>query len=193
MGRDAIKEPFLVINADDFYGLDTFKSAAEFLSASPKPGEYCMIGFKIKNTVSDKGSVSRGLCRVGADGYLEKITEHKEVVVDNGVIKSLDTGETFAPDTPVSMNAYGFTPDWFEHSAEYFEKTFLPENIDVPKSEFYIPTMVDVMIRRGLAKVKCIETGAKWFGVTYAEDRPAVVQKLRDLADAGEYPERLFQ
>ena len=192
MAKDAIKGPFFVINADDFYGYDTFRAAAEFLSGDLKGKEYCMVGFRIGNTLSETGGVSRGICEVGADGYLKKVTEHKEIAKVDGVIKSAQTGETFAPETPVSMNAWGFTPDYFGMSEKYFAETFLPENLNVPKSEFFIPVMVDEFVSKGMVTVKVLDTSSEWFGVTYPEDRPQVVQKLASLIDAGQYPEKLF-
>jgi len=195
MAKGVIKEPFLVINADDFYGYDTFRAAAEFLSGNLKGNEYCMVGFALKNTLSETGSVSRGVCEVGADGYLKKVTEIKEIVKAGDEIKFKCEDGTMRPissETAVSMNAWGFTPDYFEHSENYFRDIFLPANMGDLRSEFFIPLMVDYLIGQGVASVKCIDTNAEWFGVTYAEDRPGVVQKIKDLIAAGVYPERLF-
>lgn len=196
MGADVIVEPFLVINADDFYGYDTFKKAAEFLSGNLPGNEYCMMGFKIGNTLSETGHVSRGICSVGSDGFLTKVTERKEIARIDGKIQFKDENgemQTVADDTPVSMNAWGFTPDYFAHSEDYFKNIFLKEEINDLKSEFFIPKMVDYLIKNGTSTVKSIETDAQWFGVTYAEDRPDVVQKLQKLVDAGEYPTPLFK
>lgn len=193
MASKVINEPFLVINADDFYGYDTFRAAAEFLSGDLKNGEYCMVGFSLGNTLSETGAVSRGICDVGANGYLKKVVEHKDIKETGGIIRSgFDGGQVLAPGTVVSMNAWGFTPDYFKRSEEYFRDVFLPANIDNLKSEFFIPMMVDDMISSGYATVKCLDTDAVWFGVTYAEDRPAVVQKLKEMTDAGVYPDKLF-
>lgn len=150
MGKDVIHEPFLVINADDFYGRDTFVQAAKFLSQDPKPGQYCMIGFRIGNTLSETGTVSRGICEVDEKGFLKKITERKEIgKVDNKIQFKDEDGmiQTVEPDTPVSMNALGFTPDFFDHSEKYFASEFLPNNMDNLKSEFFIPTMMDYLIK----------------------------------------------
>ncbi|MCL2017189.1 MAG: nucleotidyltransferase [Alphaproteobacteria bacterium] len=195
MAKDVIKEPFLVINADDFYGYDTFKKAAEFLSGDLPGNEYCMIGFKLCNTLSETGAVSRGVCEVGTDGYLKKITERKEIIKSGDTIQFKDENGGMHPvpsDAIVSMNAWGFTKDYFEHSEKYFRDVFLPKNMENPKSEFFIPLMVDDLINSGTATVRCIDTDADWFGVTYAEDRPSVVQKLKNLVDSGEYPKKLF-
>jgi NDP-sugar pyrophosphorylase family protein len=195
MGKDVIKEPFMVINADDFYGFDTFKKAAEFLSGAHLANEYCMVGFRLGNTLSETGTVSRGVCSVGADGYLKTITERKEIIKSDGKIQFKDENgnmQTLPPDTIVSMNAWGFTPDYFEYSEKYFRDIFLPNNMENLKSEFFIPLMVDYLIKTGTATVRCIATDSDWFGVTYAEDRQGVVHKLKDLVAAGTYPEKLF-
>ena len=194
-GRDVVDGPFLVINADDFYGFDMFRLAAGFLTGAPKDGEYCMVGYRLADTLSESGSVSRGVCKVGADGYLENITEHKEVVCDNGVIKSIHPDgavEVLAPDAPSSQNAWGFMPDFIDKAGKYFAEKFLPENIDVPKSEFYVPTLVGTLVETGAARVKCLRTDAEWFGVTNPGDRPKVVKRLAELADEGAYPQKLF-
>jgi choline kinase len=196
MGKDVIQEPFLVINADDFYGYDTFKKAAEFLSQDLKGNDYCMIGFKIGNTLSETGYVSRGICKVGDDGFLKKIDERKEIAKIDGKVQFKDENgnyQTVSDDTPVSMNAWGFTPDYFAYSEDYFKNVFLPASMGDLKSEFFIPKMIDHLIKNGMATVRCIETNAQWFGVTYAEDRPQVVQQLQQLTDQGYYPDQLFK
>jgi hypothetical protein len=196
MGKDIIKEPFFVINADDFYGCDTFKKAAEFLSGDLKGNEYCMLGFRIGNTLSETGSVSRGICAVNENGYLSRVTERKEIARIDGLVQFKDENgshETISDNTPVSMNAWGFTPDYFAHSEKYFKEEFLPVGMGDLKSEFFIPKMVDYLIGNGISTVKCINTDAQWFGVTYAEDRPQVVDKLQKLVDTGEYPSPLFE
>ena len=195
MGKDVIKEPFAVINADDFYGRNSFEVIAKELS-KPKEnkGDYCMVGFRVGNTMSESGSVARGVCET-TDGYLTTVVErtaieyndkHEITFVDeNGVTQTLE------PNTPVSMNLWGFTPDYFEFSEGYFVD-FLKENIEKPKAEFFIPLVVNELITKNIAKVKVLDTESKWFGVTYAADRQGVVDKLADLHAKGEYPEKMF-
>ena len=195
MGKDVIKEPFAVINADDFYGRNSFEVIAQELS-KPKEekGDYCMVGFRVGNTMSESGSVARGVCQT-TDGYLTTVVErtaieyndkHEITFVDeNGVTQTLE------PNTPVSMNLWGFTPDYFKFSEGYFVD-FLKENIDKPKAEFFIPLVVNELITKDIAKVKVLDTESKWFGVTYAADRQGVVDKLADLHAKGEYPEKMF-
>ena len=195
MGKDVIKEPFAVINADDFYGRNSFEVIAQELS-KPKEekGDYCMVGFRVGNTMSESGSVARGVCQT-TDGYLTTVVErtaieyndkHEITFVDeNGVTQTLE------PNTPVSMNLWGFTPDYFKFSEGYFVD-FLKENIDKPKAEFFIPLVVNELITKNIAKVKVLDTESKWFGVTYAADRQGVVDKLADLHAKGEYPEQMF-
>jgi len=194
MGKDAVNEPFLVINADDFYGFDTFRLGAEFLRAA-KEGEYCMIGFKIGNTLSEAGAVSRGICEVGDDGYLKKVIERKEIRRDGGAIVFKDESgalQHIREDAVVSMNAWGLGRDYFDRSFDYFKNVFLPRGIDDSKSEFFIPSMIDYLIGNNLAKVKCLGTNAEWFGVTYKEDKDKAVAKMAELISAGAYPGKLF-
>lgn len=195
MGKKVIKEPFAVINADDFYGRNTFEVMAQDLMRSrDREGDYCMVGFHVGNTMSESGTVSRGVCEL-ENGCLSNVVERTAIGYDsNGKIAFTDEEgvvRNLASETPVSMNMWGFTPDYFKVSDAYFE-AFLKENIGNPKSEFYIPMVVNNMIHSGTATVKVLDTTSKWFGVTYAEDRPAVVAKLAALHAAGEYPEKMF-
>lgn len=195
MGKEVINEPFAVINADDFYGRNSFEVIAKELS-QPKTGkgDYCMVGFRVGNTMSESGSVARGVCE-NTDGYLSTVVErtaieyndkHEITFTDeNGKLQILD------PNTPVSMNLWGFTPDYFEFSEKYFID-FLKENINTPKAEFFIPLVVNELINKGDAKVKVLDTDSKWFGVTYAADRQGVVDKFAELHANGEYPEKMF-
>lgn len=194
MGKDVIREPFLVINADDFYGRDSFAVIGRELSVATGRGNYCMVGFRVGNTLSESGTVSRGVCTTDAEGYLTGVVERTDIARRDGKISFTgDDGqmETTAETTPVSMNMWGFTPDYFEYSDDYFRQ-FLAENIDNPKSEFYIPSMVNELLVTSRARVKVLDTTSQWFGVTYAEDRPSVIGKIARLVAAGEYPERLF-
>lgn len=195
MGKDVIKEPFGVINADDYYGIDSFRLLADFLrSVEGKKGEYCMIGFRIENTLSENGGVSRGLCQVSEEGYLTGVKEcHGIQRKGDKLIQVLEDGieAAFPEGASVSMNLWGFTPDYFDYSEREFIK-FLQENSNELKSEFYIPTVVNTLIQNGEATLKVIQTPAKWFGVTYAADRQATVDMFRRLVDEGLYPEKLF-
>lgn len=195
MGKDVVKEPFAVINGDDFYGQESFLVLCdELVKMEGKKGEYCMVAFPVKNTLSESGTVSRGVCQKDSDGYLTSIVEHTKIEERGGVIVNHndDTTDTMvAPDTPVSMNMWGFTPDYFEYSYNYF-KEFLRENEKSLKAEFYIPTMVDHLIKTGKAKVKVLNTSSKWFGVTYAADKPNVLLQINSLISKGKYPKKLF-
>ena len=194
MGKDLIHEPFAVINADDFYGKESFQVLADFLiQAQDKQGEYCMVGYPVANTLSENGSVSRGVCSTDDKGYLTDVVErtHIEQIGANVVYTEDGVDTIIAPNTPVSMNMWGFTPEYFEYAQEAF-KEFLTNYGQELKKEFYIPTLVNDMIVAGKATCKVLDTPAKWFGVTYAEDRPQVVMKLNDLIKKGVYPEKLF-
>lgn len=195
MGKDVINEPFAVINADDFYGRDSFATLGEYLSKlEGQKNNYCMIGYRVGNTLSESGSVARGVCETNAEGYLTGVVERTAIERIEGKVSFKDeNGETVTIDdnTPVSMNMWGFTPDYFKYSEDYFVD-FLKENMDNLKAEYFIPLMVNKLIVDGTAKVKVLDTTSKWFGVTYAADRQSVVDKIQALVDAGEYPERLF-
>ena len=195
MGKDVIKEPFGVINADDFYGAESFKVLADFLrSVEGKKNEYCAVGFIIDNTLSENGGVSRGLCAVDENGYLTDVVEcHGIERKDGRLIQVLADGTVadFPEGAAVSMNMWGFTPDYFDYSEKAFVE-FLKENGNELKSEFYIPTVVNDLIKAGTITLKVEKTPSKWFGVTYAADRPATVEQLRRLTEEGKYPEKLF-
>lgn len=198
MGRGAINEPFAVLNCDDFYDRDAFRVMAQFLSNLPEgsTGRYAMIGFRVDNTLSESGTVSRGICETNDQNLLTSVVERTKIQRIDGVVKFLDEdGQWVAiPDTtPVSMNFWGFTPDYFEHSAAYF-KEFLadPKNQENLKSEFFIPLMVDTLIKQGKATCEVLDTTSKWFGVTYPEDRPDVVKKFAQLHANNVYPEKMF-
>lgn len=197
MGKDAISEPFAVINADDFYGADAFRVLAEYLSGhSGEPGKYSMVAFNVGNTLSENGTVSRGVCTPDEDNNLKNVVERTSIgYTDDGTIAFTDENgcrQTLAPETPVSMNFWGFTPDLFPHLEEQFRE-FLSEKINTPKAEFYIPTVVQNMIDAGQATVRILPTTSKWFGVTYLEDRQKVVDQLRRLVDEKQYPTPLFK
>jgi dTDP-glucose pyrophosphorylase len=196
MGKNVIKEPFAVINADDFYGRESFKVLAGYLSAlEGKQNEYCMIGYRLGNTLSESGSVARGICGKNVDEYLTTVVERTYIIRDtDGKIKYKDENDelqTVDENVPVSMNMWGFTPEYFGYSDEQFID-FLKKNQENPKAEFFIPLVVNNLIVDGKARVKVLDTPSKWFGVTYAEDRPSVVAKIKELISKGEYPEKLF-
>ena len=198
MGKDAIKEPFAVINCDDFYDRDAYRVMAQFLSNLPEGStrKYAMVGFRVGNTLSESGTVSRGVCEKNDNNLLTSVVERTKIKRIDGVVKFLDEEENWqaiSDDTPVSMNFWGFTPDYFAHSEAYF-KTFLsdPKNQENLKSEFFIPLMVDTLIRQGKATCEVLDTTSKWFGVTYPEDRPEVVEKFEKLHADKIYPEKMF-
>lgn len=195
MGKDVIREPFAVINADDFYGRDSFAVLGRQLSGMyGSSNDYCMVGYRVGNTLSESGSVARGVCETNAGGYLTGVVERTAIERIDGEIRFVDeNGKTVVLDenTPVSMNMWGFTPDYFTYSEDYFTE-FLKANMGNLKSEYFIPLMVNSLITEGTAKVRVLDTASKWFGVTYAADRQGVVDKIQALVDAGEYPEKLF-
>ncbi|MBR5763669.1 MAG: nucleotidyltransferase [Bacteroidaceae bacterium] len=199
MGKDVIKEPFAVINCDDFYGRDTFAVMGKFLSELPEgaKNQYSMVGFRVGNTLSESGTVSRGICSTNAEGHLTTVVERTKIQRMDGVVKYLDDDNTtwvaVDDNTPVSMNVWGFTPDYFKYSQDFFVE-FLkdPKNMENLKAEFFIPLMVNKLINEGTATVKVLDTTSKWFGVTYPEDRPETVAKIKALVESGEYPEKLF-
>ena len=198
MAAGAINEPFCVINCDDFYNRDAYMVVGKFLSDLPEGSEnkYAMVGFRVGNTLSENGTVARGICSKDDNENLTTVVERTEIMRVNGPICYKDEEGQWVPvedNTPVSMNMWGFTPDYFKHSEEYF-KEFLsdPKNMENPKAEFFIPLMVNKLINENTATVKVLDTTSKWFGVTYSADRPSVVQKIQQLVDEGVYPEHLF-
>ena len=198
MAMSAIKEPFCVINCDDFYNRDCFKVIGKFLSELPEGSKntYAMVGFRVGNTLSENGTVARGICSKDENGNLTTVVERTEIERHGSEIQYKDEqGEwvTVDDNTPVSMNVWGFTPDYFEYSEAYFRE-FLsdPKNMQNLKSEYFIPWMVNKLINDKTATVKVLDTTSKWFGVTYSADRPSVVAKIQSLVDEGVYPEKLF-
>jgi NDP-sugar pyrophosphorylase family protein len=192
MARDVIKEPFAVINADDFYGARSYRLLAEHLtSGSP---DYAMVGFVLKNTLSEFGSVARGLCRTNSEGYLTGVEELTKIEADGAGAKYTDAEGKVHPltgDETVSMNIWGFNPGFFDHLQREFTE-FLKQNIDSEKAEFYIPTPVNALVSSGKERLKVLRTPDSWFGVTYREDRPRVVESIRRLMDGRDYPAKLW-
>ena len=194
--RNYIKEDFIVINGDDFYGKDTYKVAFDFLSSLPKgsKGHYANVAFKVANTMTENGSVKRGVA-FAKDGFLEKLVESSIERVDGKIVCSPLSGDKqFVVDDNalVSMNLFCFNLDIIDHLRERFPD-WLKQNINVPKSEFLIPTVVDELVHEGKATMKILSTTSKWFGVTYKEDKPGVVKNLADLVAKSEYPKGLYK
>lgn len=197
MAEGVINEPFAVINADDFYGRDAFEVIAKYLTEI-KPedkGKYCMVAFQVGNTMTENGSVSRGVCSVDAEGKLADVVERTAIAFDEDhkIFFNDEEGKKqyLEANTPVSMNFWGFTPDYFGYSKREFVK-FLTNHGQKLKSEFFIPSVVDKLVKNGEATVDVLGTTSKWFGVTYSEDRPGVVANLAALHEAGEYPDSMF-
>ena len=195
--KDLVQEPFAVINADDYYGKEAFVKVHDYLAGEhPACGkmDFCMAGFQLGNTLSENGGVTRGICSVNEDGHLTKVTETKNIVKtpEGAAVKGEDGRLTsVAADCPVSMNMWGFTPEIFEVLENGFAE-FLKNLSDPMKGEYLIPTIVDGLIQEQKANVTVLESRDKWFGVTYKEDKPAVVRSFRELIDAGVYREKLF-
>ena len=198
MGKGVIKEPFATINADDFYGRESFEVLAKELSslAEGSKNQYCMVGYRVGNTLSESGTVSRGICETNEEGLLTSVVERTQIGwnADHKVYYVDENGadQVISENTPVSMNMWGFTPEYFDYSEEYFIN-FAKANEGNLKAEFYIPLLVNDLVNSGTAKLKVLDTPAKWFGVTYAADRQGVVDKIAALVAAGAYPEKLFK
>ena len=198
MAAPVVSTPFAVINSDDFYGREGYAVLADYLrSVDGQTGKYSMVGYNLHNTLSDYGTVSRGECSVDADGNLVSIVERTAIQrMEDGRImyKDSDGLHPLDENTVVSMNLFGFTPDFFTESDRLFRQ-FLsdPANMSNPKAEFFIPLCVNQLINEGKASLKVLNSDAQWFGVTYKEDRPYVVNRIRQLIDTGIYPEHLWK
>ena len=198
MGKDVINEPFAVINGDDYYGKESFRVLGDWCRAHENTqGRYCIVGFELEKTLSESGSVSRGICHYGADCILTGVEEHLCIEKEaDGLIygnNSVTGDEHIVLDGKAlcSMNMWGFTPDYFAKSEAIFNE-FLKVNINEPKKEFYIPYAIDCMIKDGSASTEVLSTPSSWFGVTYKEDRPGVVEKFARLVADGVYPSPLY-
>ena len=196
--RGVVREPFAVINADDFYGRDAFAQLGAFLSAAadnPSGSRHvAMVGYKLALTLSENGSVARGICDVASDGTLKGVTEMTKLVRAGDAAENRENPD--APvrvplDARVSMNLWGFTPGLFDALERIFPE-WLAANGGKEKSEWYIPFVVDELVKAGRADCRVLPTESSWVGVTYREDKPFVVDAIRKLVDAGEYPARLF-
>ena len=190
-----IHEPFAVINADDFYGPAAYRQTVEFLTQNTDPDEYAMVGYRLDKTLSENGSVARGICKTDKQGYLVEVTEHTQIYWENGkIISRLENGSTmeFSGNEPVSMNFWCFKPNIFPELEKLFVD-FLRDHAREPKAEYFIPLPITSMIRSEKIKMKVLHSHESWFGVTYKEDKPVVEKKIRDLIAAGVYPEKLWE
>lgn len=193
MAANAIHEPFGVINADDFYGAKSYQVLAQHLEAGTP--DYAMVGFVLRNTLSEFGTVARGVCHVDDDGYLKDITELKSIEREGPRITNIDAEgrETLLSGGElVSMNMWGFTPQVFGQLYEHFQRFLKRYGVDA-KAECYLPSTVNALIQEGQARVKALRSGDAWFGVTYREDHPRVVQNVTRLVEGGTYPRKLWQ
>lgn len=192
--RDAIREPFAVINADDFYGRDAFEKAYNFLTKDVNPKTQSIIGYELAKTLSENGTVSRGVCQVDASGNLVSIAERTKIYRDGDKITYEEGDKKFTVpfDSQVSMNFWGFDASIFPYLEKLFGE-FLKESGTNPKAEFFIPIIGDKYIKEGKGVIKVIPTSAKWFGVTYKEDAPGVQESLNALIGKGEYPDNLWK
>ena len=192
--KDKVKEPFAVINADDFYGRDAFEKAHQFLTKDCNEKVYSIIGYELLKTLSENGTVNRGVCQVDSQGNLTGIAERLNITKKDGKIICDDNQEPkeLPLDSQVSMNFWCFHPSIFPYSEKLFIE-FLKENIQNPKAEFFIPIVADKFINDGEGVIKVIPTSAQWFGVTYKEDAPEVKESLNELVNSGEYPKQLWK
>jgi NDP-sugar pyrophosphorylase family protein len=196
MAAGVIDTSFAVINADDFYGAESYVVIGNFLSrpSSGNVEEYCLVDYRLGNTLSESGTVSRGVCQVDENGYLTNITEHKKII-RNGkdIISRISDTESvvFTGDEPVSMNLMGFRPSMFNYLQHLFRE-FLDQHIGENNAEFYIPFAMNEVIRSGKAVVKVLSTRSRWFGITYREDREIVSRNLKSLVQQGAYPKDLW-
>jgi dTDP-glucose pyrophosphorylase len=197
MAKDVIHEPFAVINGDDFYGSGAFQTMADYLNSltAETQTQYSLVGYQVGNTMSENGTVSRGICLEDKKEFLVSVTERHHIQYANGEIAFEDDDAALVfihPDTLVSMNFWGFTPEYFKQTEALFSD-FVKNNSDSLKAEFYIPFAIDNLINNKIASVKVLRSDAKWFGVTYKDDKPLVIKKLAQLIKAGVYPAKLWK
>jgi UTP-glucose-1-phosphate uridylyltransferase len=194
MAKDAIKSPFAIINADDFYGREAYSQVVRFLTSSTASNEFAMVGYALQNTLSEHGTVSRGVCQTNSLGNLESLIERTKIGYDNGKIYFFeDSSRTeLTGQEPVSMNFWAFKPVFFDQLSTEFD-SFLKAKGQELKSEFYFNAVVDKLIKEGIVTTKVINTPSKWFGVTYQEDKPMVKENLMQLIKAGLYPTNLWK
>lgn len=190
-----VNGPFAVINADDYYGPDAYNTLYEFLTTDREPEEYGVVAYRLDNTLSEHGTVNRGVCKMDDSGFLNQVIECKQIGRDtDGVISYLDgTNKIFlSKDTPVSMNMWGLYPSYFTFFEEQFADFLAKEGKDL-KSEFYIPTLIDTLIKNGQRQTRVLHSESEWFGVTYKEDKDFVSGRLKDLLEDGVYPYKLWE
>lgn len=193
--KDLARDDFVTVNADDFYGRDAFIRAAEFLKNNKNDNEYCVIGYKLKNTLSDAGTVSRGVCETDSDNRLLQINERTKIRKEENGGSYLDENGKWIHldgDTPVSMNCWCLKASAIENFEKSFKDFFARGGGNELKSECYLPMSIDEMMKEGKVKVAVVQTQAKWFGVTYPEDKDSVVESIQKLIECGEYPESLW-
>ncbi|HRX29983.1 MAG TPA: sugar phosphate nucleotidyltransferase, partial [Saprospiraceae bacterium] len=196
VARNAINEPFGVINADDYYGVSSYKVLHDFLVSQEEENNYSVVGYRLKNTLSDHGTVNRGVCTADENGDLVEVVECLKIKRNgDGRIdyesEGVDKKQNLEDSTLVSMNMWGFKPSYFPYSTDMFSE-FLSERSSELKSEFLIPDIIDDMIKNDVRKIRVLDTDAEWFGVTYQEDKPIVIEKIKDLLDRGIYPTKLW-
>ena len=193
ISEKAISTPFAAINADDYYGYEAFREMQKFLSSSVNQKDYCMIGYKLANTLSEHGTVSRGVCDIDENDFLVSVSELTKIQRKNSRIVYYENDEPspLPEDSTVSMNMWGFTETVFRQIRERFS-SFLDENINDPGAEYYIPTLVDQLIKAGEARVKVLRCNASWFGITYREDKDASKKSILKKIENGEYPDKLW-
>jgi NDP-sugar pyrophosphorylase family protein len=192
--RDRVKGPFAVINADDFYGRDSYQVLARFLTEKrANPLEFALVGYRLKNTLSEHGSVSRGICKVDSENYLVSVEEYVKIERNGSRIVSTEPSQPgeFTGEELASMNMFGFTPALFPLLEREFIR-FLQENGKDLKAECYIPRVVGTLIQKGEIRVRVLNSISPWFGITYQADKPTVMERIRDLIRQGEYPARLW-
>lgn len=189
--RNNIKEPFAVINADDFYGKDAYGVLADAMRKDQT--NHYMVAYYLKNTLSPHGFVSRGVCEVQSNGFLKDVTEHTKISLQNGNVFYEKDGQEIqlAPDLPVSMNFWGFQPSYFDWLDELLAD-FFDKSEQALKSEYFIPTVVNALIKNGNEGVKVLKSSSQWFGITYREDKQTVINNINSLINQGEYPENLW-
>lgn len=195
--REVVKEPFVVINADDFYGKEAYQVLAEHLKQNPQhdSSNYAMCGYRLENTLSEHGTVTRGICSISDKGFLQSVDEQFNIGRDESgnIVSYKDDGNVILkPDSIVSMNIWALNPTIFTLIEGYFIR-FLEKHIHTPKSELLTPQLVDQIIKEGKGKIKVLQSASKWFGVTYANDKPLVMQKLKELTDSEKYPKKLWE
>jgi len=192
--RDKIKEPFGVINADDYYGVESFRILYDFLTTDKDPNCYCIVGYKLGNTLSDHGHVNRGVCEVGKDGLLKNIAEVRQISKTHDGARAPGTDDEelhFTGNEIVSMNLFGFKPACYDFLGKEF-RNFIDKNGMDPKSELDIPTSLDRFVKSGDLTIKVLQSNERWFGVTYREDKPFVVESIRQMIRKGVYPVRIY-